>query len=148
MCAYTRQVNEVAIEIPNGWLGEAERPVIERLFNARYEDMYGSGAGHAEAGVEVISIAIDAVGSTVKPNLRRVALVGADSSAARKGTRRAWFTGRNPGWRDAVVYEYTKLHAGNELRGPAIIETPFTTVLVPENHEACVDEYLNIILRR
>ena len=145
---YTRQVNEVAIEIPNGWLGEAERPVIERLFNARYEDMYGSGAGHAEAGVEVISIAIDAVGSTVKPNLRRVPLVGADSSAARKGTRRAWFTGRNPGWRDAVVYEYTRLQAGAELRGPAIIETPFTTVLVPENHQACVDEYLNIILRR
>ena len=145
---YTRQVNEVAIEIPNGWLAEADRSVIERLFNARYEEMYGAGAGHTEAGVEVISIAIDAVGSTVKPRLRTVALVGADSSPARKGTRRAWFTGRNPGWRDAIIYDYTKLQAGNELRGPAIIETPFTTVVVPENHEAHVDEYLNIVLRR
>ena len=71
-----------------------------------------------------------------------------DGSPARKGTRRAWFTGRNPGWRDAIIYDYTKLQAGNELRGPAIIETPFTTVVVPENHEAYLDEYLNIVLRR
>jgi len=145
---YTRQVNEVAIEIPNGDLRDADRPLIEKLFNARYEDMYGTGAGHAEAGIEVISISVDAIGSTVKPNLRKHALVGADSSTAKKGTRRAWFTGRNPGWQDAVIYEYTALKPGNELRGPAIIETPFTTVVVPEHHQAFVDEYLNIILRR
>ncbi len=145
---YTRQVNEVGVEIPNGPLTAADRPTIEKLFNARYEDMYGAGAGHAEAGVEVISIAVDAIGATIKPMLRKVPLVGKDASGARKGSRKAWFTGANAGWRDAAIYDYTKLQAGNSLRGPAIIETPFTTIVVPDDHEAEVDEYLNVVLRR
>jgi N-methylhydantoinase A len=145
---YTRQVNEVAIEIPNGELLDSDRTLIEKLFNARYEDMYGAGAGHPEAGIEGISISVDAVGATIKPNLRKFALAGGNSSAAIKGTRRAWFTGRNAGWQDATIYEYTNLKPGNELSGPAIIETPFTTVVVPENCQAYVDEYLNVILRR
>lgn len=145
---YTRQVNEVGVSIPSGPLGDKDRTIIENLFNQKYEDMYGSGAGHPEAGIEVISIAVDAVGTTVKPRLRKLAKVGADSLAAKKGTRRAWFTGKSAGYKDASVYDYTKLQAGNVVKGPAIIETPFTTIVVPETHRAEVDEYLNVVLRR
>jgi N-methylhydantoinase A/oxoprolinase/acetone carboxylase beta subunit len=110
--------------------------------------MYGSGAGHSEAGIEIISIAIDAIGATVKPKLRRLEIVGRDSGPARKGYRRAYFTGAEAGYREAAIYDYTRLQAGNIVAGPAIIETPFTTVVVPLAHEADVDEYLNIVLRR
>jgi N-methylhydantoinase A len=145
---YTRQVNEVGVQVPNGRFSDADRGRIEAAFNARYEEMYGAGAGHAEAGIEVISIAVDAIGATVKPNLRKHPLAGKDASAAHKGTRRAWFTGRKAGFRDAAIYDYTRLQAGNVVAGPSIIETPFTTVVVPENVSAQVDEYLNIVLHR
>jgi N-methylhydantoinase A len=145
---YTRQVNEVPVQIPGGELSAKDRKTIEDAFNRKYEELYGAGAGHAEAGIEVISIAVDAIGATVKPTLRKYPLAGADSSAARKGTRRAYFTGKSPGYCDATVYDYTKLAAGNVIRGPAIIETPFTTVVVPQTHRADVDEYLNIVLCR
>jgi len=145
---YTRQVNEVGVQIPSGCLADADRGRIEAAFNAKYEEMYGAGAGHAEAGIEVISIAIDAIGATVKPTLRKHPIVGRDSTAARKGIRRAYFTGKNPGYRDATIYDYTVLQAGNIVEGPSIIETPFTTVVVPEGHTAELDEYLNIVLCR
>jgi N-methylhydantoinase A len=145
---YARQVNEVEVQIPSGPLRQDDRPAIEAAFNARYEDMYGSGAGHAEAGIEIIAIAVDAVGATVKPKLRTYDPAGPDSAAALKGSRRAWFTSADAGYRDAAIYDYTKLRAGNRLVGPAIIETPFTTVVVPSGNQAEVDEYLNIVLRR
>ncbi|MDB5593586.1 MAG: hypothetical protein JWM36_547, partial [Hyphomicrobiales bacterium] len=144
---YTRQVNEVPVQIPPGALERADRREIEQAFNAKYEEMYGRGAGHPEAGIEIISIAIDALGNTVKPMLPRTPIVGPDSSGAKKGSRRAYFTGANPGFKEAAVYDYTRLKAGNLLAGPAIIETPFTTVIVPESHTAEVDEFLNVILR-
>ena len=145
---YTRQVNEVAVQIPAEPLQTSDRGAIEAAFNRRYEEMYGSGAGHAEAGIEVISIAVDAIGATVKPKLRRSDRSGTDCTQARKGQRRAWFTGPDAGYRDTVIYDYTKLAAGNLIVGPAIIETPFTTVVVPVTHRAEVDDYLNIVLHR
>ena len=145
---YTRQVNEVAVQIPGGRFKSEDRETIEAAFNAKYEEMYGTGAGHAEAGVEVISIAVDAIGATVKPMLRTHPLGDANPGAARKGTRRAYFTGSNAGYRDAGIYDYTRLHAGNVINGPAIIETPFTTVVVPEGQRAEIDQYLNMVLCR
>jgi N-methylhydantoinase A len=145
---YTRQVNEVGVQIPTGALGTSDRAVIERLFNEKYEEMYGTGAGHAEAGIEVISIAVDAIGNTTKPRLRKQAMVGSDSKPAHKGTRRAYFTGAKPGWHDASIYDYTRLAPGNVVHGPSIIETPFTTIVVPDGHRAEVDEYLNVVLCR
>ena len=145
---YARQVNEVEVQISSGPLQQSDRPKIEAAFNTRYEEMYGAGAGHAEAGIEIIAIAVDAIGATVKPKLRKFDRVGPDSAPARKGARRAWFTGPDAGYRDAVIYDYTKLQAGNQIAGPAIIETPFTTVVVPASNQAEVDEYLNIVLRR
>jgi N-methylhydantoinase A len=145
---YTRQVNEVGVLIGLGPIDASGRAVLEAAFNAKYEELYGRGAGHPEAGIEVISIAIDAMGNTVKPMLQKTTKVGTDSAPAKKGTRRAYFTGVDPGFKEAAVYDYTKLQAGNILSGPAIIETPFTTVVVPERHTAELDEYLNVVLRR
>jgi N-methylhydantoinase A len=136
------------VQIPAGPLQTSDRGAIEDAFNRRYEEMYGSGAGHAEAGIEVISIAVDAIGATAKPKLRRSERSGTDSSQARKGQRRAWFTGLDAGFRDTAIYDYTRLAAGNLIAGPAIIETPFTTIVVPLTHRAEVDDYLNIVLHR
>ena len=96
----------------------------------------------------MISIAIDAVGATVKPRLKKQRKAGASSRKALKGTRRAYFTGKKPGWRDAAIYDYARLAAGNVVKGPSIIETEFTTIVVPEGQRAELDEYLNVVLCR
>ena len=42
------------------------------------------------------------------------------------------------------VYDFKKLRPGTEFRGPAIIETPVTTVVVNPNDRAAMDQYRNI----
>jgi N-methylhydantoinase A len=46
------------------------------------------------------------------------------------------------------VFERADLGAGARLTGPAIIEQPDTTVLVPAGHLGQVDRFGNLILRR
>jgi|SRR5579875_385101 len=143
---YTRQTNDVELPISQKRLVATDRPEIERMFNERYEALYGAGSTHNEAGIEVIAISVDAVGKTPKPQLKSYPVEGPDASSALKGIRRAYFVGEHRGYRDAKVYDYPTLKPGNQLGGPAIIETPFTSVVVPENVIAELDEYRNIVL--
>jgi N-methylhydantoinase A/oxoprolinase/acetone carboxylase beta subunit len=42
------------------------------------------------------------------------------------------------------VYDYDRLAPGSEISGPAIVETPITTIVVNPNDRAMVDEYFNV----
>jgi len=42
------------------------------------------------------------------------------------------------------IYDYGRLGPGSEISGPAIIETPVTTIVVNPNDNARVDEYCNV----
>jgi N-methylhydantoinase A len=143
---YTRQSNDIGLAVSSKSLVAADRSDLERQFNDKYEALYGLGSTHNEAGIEVVSISVDAIGPTPKPQLKRFPVGGSDASAARKGSRRAFFTGAKRGFHDAVVYDYTVLEPGNQLVGPAIIETPFTSVVVPPDVRADIDEYRNVVL--
>jgi N-methylhydantoinase A/oxoprolinase/acetone carboxylase beta subunit len=44
------------------------------------------------------------------------------------------------------VYDYEWLGIGTLVRGPAIIELPFTTTLVPPEHKVSVDPYRNLVM--
>jgi N-methylhydantoinase A len=67
---------------------------------------------------------------------------GGDASRALRGHRRVDFAGR--GVHESPVYLREKLPADARLPGPAIIEEPATTIVVPPGDAARVDEYGNI----
>jgi N-methylhydantoinase A len=143
---YTRQTNDVELSIPDELLKGADLTELERMFNSKYEALYGSGSTHSQAGVEVIAVSVDAIGATPKPQLKRYPMRGPDSAHASKGTRPAYFTIPERGFHDTTIYDYTLLQPGNRLTGPGIIETPFTTVVVPPGLDAELDQYRNVIL--
>ena len=55
-------------------------------------------------------------------------LVAAETAAAGAGTRKIYFA--ETGYVDATVRRFEAMTAGEKLAGPAIIESPFTTVVV------------------
>ena len=55
--------------------------------------------------------------------------------------RPIWLDGRPV---EARVFERARLGAGDRLVGPAIVEQPDTTVLVPIDHVASVDRFGNL----
>ena len=74
-----------------------------------------------------------------------LALVGAGTGAVPTGTRRIWLEGR-PAL--ARVYERASLGSGDRMAGPAIVEQPDTTVLIPEGDVADVDRFGNLLIKR
>ena len=119
---------------------------LQSAFEKKYEELYGVGAGYAKAGIEISEIRIDAVGKVAKPNLTARRKSGAAARAALKGKRRVFFARPERKFIDTPVYDYQKLGAGAVVRGPAIIELPFTTTLVPPEHKVTADRYMNLIM--
>jgi N-methylhydantoinase A len=76
-----------------------------------------------------------------------VPLAGAPATTAStpRTTRLLWLNGRRT---HARVYERDGLGRGMRLAGPAIVEQPDTTVLIPDGHVAEVDGFGNLLLRR
>ena len=72
--------------------------------------------------------------------------MGGNARAAVKGKRRVFFTRPQRKFVDALVYDYEKLGMGTVVRGPAIIELPFTTTLVAPDHKITVDPYRNLVM--
>jgi N-methylhydantoinase A len=143
---YRKQLSELEVPVPAGTYSEQDLLEIMDLFERRYEGVYGEGTGYREMGIEVVSMRIDAVGETSKPVLQRHPLAGRSPAGACKGSRSVHFAGDVQASVEAAIYDYERLEAGNELSGPAIIETPITTVVVPPGQQARVDAYLNTVL--
>ena len=73
------------------------------------------------------------------------AAAGADASAARIGERQVWLPEAG-GWVACPILDRDRLHAGNRIAGPAIIEQMDATTLLLPGMVATVEPYLNLIL--
>ena len=143
---YRRQ--SAGVEMPVSWdrLNAKRLGEMQAAFEKKYEELYGVGAGYAKAGIEISEIRVDAVGKVAKPSLSAKRKSGGDARAARKGKRQVFFTRPERKFIDAPVYDYERLAVGATVRGPAIVELPFTTTLVPPEHKVTVDRYSNLVL--
>jgi N-methylhydantoinase A len=143
---YRRQ--SAGVEMPVTWdsLNTKRLSEMQSTFEKKYEELYGVGAGYAKAGIEISEIRVDAVGKVAKPKLSATRKSGGDSRAARKGKRQVFFTRPERKLIDTPVYDYERLASGATVRGPAIVELPFTTTLVPPEHKVTVDRYMNLVM--
>jgi N-methylhydantoinase A len=144
---YRRQT--AGVELPVVWdrFNGERMEALRKLFEKKYEELYGSGAGYTKAGIEISAIRVDAVGRVAKPRLKPQRGKSANAAAAKKGRRKIFFTRPERRFIDTDVYDYTRLSAGARVKGPAVLELPFTTVLVPPGFQVTVDEYLNLVMK-
>lgn len=144
---YTQQLAEVPTQVPGGALGAAEVERIGHDFEAGYERLYGVGTGFREAGIQAITYRVYCVGELpTRPRLpARPARRPGDR--LRPHSRRPAFLDVADGWRDVDVYRYDDLAPGDALRGPAIVEAPTTTVVLPNQAtRARVDRLGNLVM--
>ena len=119
---------------------------MQATFEKKYQELYGVGAGYAKAGIEISEIRVDAVGKVAKPKISAKRKFGGTARAALKGKRPVFFTRPERRFIETPVYDYQRLAVGTMVRGPAIIELPFTTTLVPPEHKVTVDPYMNLVM--
>ena len=142
---YRQQVHELNVPFAPGIAGllEAELEEIYDCFDELYELTYGPGAGYREAGKEIMAFRVVATGELKKPRLRKYALQQNHAEAALKRERPVYFE-EQMDFMPTKIYDYGRLAPGSELAGPAIIETPITTIVINPKDRALVDEYLNV----
>ena len=144
---YRYQVHELNVGMPEGAepLSEQELEGVYERFDRLYERTYGPGSGYREAGKEIMNFRLTATGMLDKPRLQRYPLSSGDAGGAVTGRRKVCFEEFEEA-RETPVYGFESLQPGNEIAGPAVIETPVTTILVNPGDRAVMDEYRNIRL--
>jgi N-methylhydantoinase A len=117
---------------------------VARSFGSLYRDTYGIDL---DAPTEMVSFRVRVVRQVEK--LSPIARVGATGGAekALTGHRAAWLDGSRR-FVDCPVYEWEKLEPESRLSGPALVEGPDTTVVVPSTASVHVDPWENLVLRR
>ena len=141
---YRRQLNELAIPVSAKKYDENDVLKIMETFDQKYEEVYGEGSAYREAGIELISFTIDAIGKTSKPTLRVYEEGNASPRDALKGSREVFFTKPDKDFHETKIYDYDRLKPGNKIEGPSVIETRITTIVIPPEKVAKVDRYLNV----
>jgi N-methylhydantoinase A/oxoprolinase/acetone carboxylase beta subunit len=95
---------------------------------------------------QIGEVSVVAEVSTVKPLVSSYELEGREPpKSSLKDKRPVYQQGR---WTDAAVFEMDELRAGNEVSGLAIIEAPNTTLFVPAEWTARLDERMIFRLNR
>lgn len=138
MC-YPGQTFDIAVPIAVHALARHEAPVSVEEWQATIEafhDLHEELHTYASRDEEPIlrAVRISAVGVVDKPGLPRIGRSSGRSPV--KGRRKVYFDGKFVLTR---IYDGTRLRAGHRIKGPAIIEEPFTTIVLHPRQEASLD---------
>ena len=142
---YRYQVHELNVPFPPGVrdITEADLEELYIRFDDLYEQSYGKGSGYAEAGREIVTFRVDAVGVLQKPQIRREDTAASDSAEALKGQRQVYFE-EYQDYHPTNLYDFPSMTPGMRVSGPAVIETPVTTIVVNPQDHAEIDRYRNV----
>ncbi len=140
--AYPGQTFDMSVPVPEAeQLGETGLLDLAERFHDQHERDRGFSFRSQQPLLRGVRLV--ARGTTPKPD--HLAELGtlevADS--ARRGTRPVHF---GDGYVDAAVYDGAALGVGAEVHGPALIEEPFTVLVVPPGARARTDEAGNYSL--
>ena len=138
------QSHELSVSAPQGQLTTEAAAGVAEAFRARYEELYGIRLNNP---VEFVSYRVKVVGETPKAELTAAEVEEGAASDAWKGSRPAYFR-EAAGFIDTPVFDRERLRPGAQIDGPAIIEEPDSTIVVPPPFRASVDAYRSVVITR
>ena len=127
---YTRQAYELTATLPPGAIDKA---ALAEAFHEKHELTYGHKS--ETDAVQLVTLRLTASGKLPPLSLSAGGEAAGDSL---KTTRTAWF--REAGEVDCPIHDRALLGAGGSLSGPVVIESLDSTIVVPPNWHAGVDD--------
>ena len=136
---YFGQLNDLELPSPVARIeSRADVDALVDAFEELYAKVYVRSARSPELGFMFTSaISLGAV-DVEKPKLPTNPETPEVSADAHKGTRRLYWRGD---WVTAELYEMDRVRSGNVIEGPAVIEDPATTFVVPPDSVARLDSH-------
>jgi N-methylhydantoinase A len=124
------QINEVEVLLPATRLPERYEEDLRKRFVERYEKLYGRGSALAGAQLEIVVARLRARALTPRPKLVRASRTSSAIPGKAKRKPRPIYWPDLGKLRATPVFDGEKLAIGNRIKGPAIVETADTTVVV------------------
>jgi N-methylhydantoinase A len=142
---FTMQLAEVTTPVAPGPIDVNAVTRLGQAFEVAYASLYGKDAGFRDAGMQIITYRMRARARLpFHPELPHFEYSG---KRAKPRSRRRAFLDVRRGWQDTAVYDYRDLGRDDRLVGPAVVETPTTTVALPEGCTATLDRLGNMVIR-
>lgn len=152
---FAGQGAEIEVVLPS----EITVASLEEAFRTTYAARFGDVAP-AGVGIEVLNWRVRASGPEPEQPLHFESVVaqggrsrgksgGTESEDALRGRRRIYL-GSDAGWREVGVYDRRRLLEGMEISGPALVEEPESTLVVPPNGTCTIgaDQTIRVELGR
>ena len=138
---YKGQNHEIRVPVTMEDIQSAQ--TLRDAFIAVYERLYSFSSKDT---VQIVNFGLSALGDIVYPVIVKDAYAGEDASGAIMGSRHVYEG--NGQYADYILYDREKLHNGNVIPGPAIVEQMDSTTIILSNQKATVDEFLNMMIER
>lgn len=137
--SYAGQNFDMSVVAPAG--GKVTTDDLDDL-SSRFHDQHEAERGFAFRNQQptVRGVRLVARGLTPKPDTLAHLAGSDDASRARTGQRAVFF---GDGFLDTPVYDGAQLGAGAFIEGPALVEEPFTVIVVPPGATARLGDHAN-----
>jgi N-methylhydantoinase A/oxoprolinase/acetone carboxylase beta subunit len=138
---YGGQINSKRASSPLLFI-ESSADVMEvyRRFEQEFSEAFSPLAVNVPGGVYVDTFVLRVAIPGRPVELPELEPGDEDASPARSGSRAAYWPGLG-GFADTPVYEFGDLRPGNRLYGPAIIQAPLTTAVIPPGMQFAIDHH-------
>jgi N-methylhydantoinase A len=133
------QINEVEVLLPSDRLAVGYEATLRKLFLERYEKLYGRGSALQGAQLEIVVCRLRARALTPRPKLVKSRRQSTRIPVNAKRKPRSIYWSELGKSRTTPVFDGERLASGNQLKGPAIVETADTTVVVHPGRTLRVD---------
>jgi len=145
---YFGQAFEVRVSIPEGVVDTDFAETVATSFHDAHKALYGYDfRDDSRQQVEWVNLRVTGIGPIRRPELAKIAPARDSPGRARTGTRGVCFE-PSDGYVDAGIYWRPHLCAGDELRGPVIVEEFGSTVPVHPGFTVRVDAYGNLVITK
>lgn len=138
---YLGQFHEVDVRTSGEKLSSNDLNMLTEAFHDRHKERYAFAL--PDRAVEIVYLRLRAIGRTAK--IRMNEKPAPEVTGSIKGRRRAYF-GKEHGWRDIEVHDSARLSPEHVIAGPAIVEDPTTTILIPIGFVCEPDRLGNLLL--
>lgn len=147
-CRYPGQT--FSIDVPVALDGQPAAPVVTEstldklagAFHTAHEELHTFST--PDEAVIVSELQLRAIGRTEKPRIDTSDSTRASLTAKPQMRRPAYFDGEMT---PVDVYAGNSLTQGSAVAGPAIIEEPYTTIVIQPDQQATVDDFDSFVIR-
>jgi N-methylhydantoinase A/acetophenone carboxylase len=115
------------------------RRVYER-FEQEFSEAFSPLAVNVPGGVYIDTFVLRVAIPGQQLELPELEVAGEDPSAARTGTRPAYWP-ETGGWADTPVFDFERLAPGNRVVGPAIVQATYTTGVIPPGRRFTIEKH-------